>query len=107
MPHAAVVRWYIKMGVKIEDVVPGAIMEVINNTKLKDGPELMFMHEDCDYFGGSAILPAGTKIQITANPDNRVVRTGKSVEFSIVGDDSNKLYSTFWMLFKPRVKLCQ
>ena len=92
------------MAITKDDIVAGALFEIKNNTKLQDGPDLMILNEDCDYFGGgTGTLPPGTQLRIDCPLDNRIVQTGLTVAFTIIGDESRTIYTSFWSLFKPRV----
>jgi len=91
------------MAITQDDIKEGAIFEIKNNTKLADGPNLMVMHEDCDYFGGSGHLQPGTQVMIDCPLDNRAVPTGLTVAFTIVGEPAHNIYTSFWCLFKSRV----
>jgi len=50
--------------IKKEDIVKGALFEVVNKPHLKNGTELMVMGYDCDFFGGNGMLPPGTQLEI-------------------------------------------
>ena len=93
--------------IKPEDIVPGAKFELMNKPHLEGGANMIYMGEGCHYFDGAGELPPGTRITIASDLDNREVRTAKSVSFTIDEDETQTVYSTFYMFLKPRAKKCQ
>lgn len=91
--------------IKKEDIVKGAKFEVLDNRHLKNGPALMVMGSDCDFFAGSGALMPGSQVEIVEDGVSHIaVRSAWSLRFKIINGPKGVVFSTFWSFFRSRVK---